>query len=104
MLDNRALAYAGIEFFLFVYSMIVVNNECNSSSITPLEWWVKCMHFRCVKIMAAEHPYKLLLAETKKANQKRKPNADEPETPAPEAPAEEQPPKRRAKAKAKSKA
>lgn len=85
--------------------MIVVSNECNSCSITPyLEWWVKCMHFRCVKIMAAEHPYKLLLAETKKANQKRKPNADEPETPAaPDSPADANPPKRRAKAKAKAK-
>ena len=53
--------------------------------------------------MAAEHPYKLLLAETKKANQRKR----APEEPDPAAPADAEgppaPPKKtRAKAKAKA--
>ncbi len=57
--------------------------------------------------MAAEHPYKLLLAETKKANQKKKP-AEDPDPAAPAevadtvAPAVPPPKKQRTRAKAKA--
>lgn len=68
---------------------------------------------RCVKIMAAEHRYRLLQSQKKSSNLKR-PNAQAPEQPAEEAKeddaepdAGQQPAKRprsKAKAKAKSKA